>query len=99
MALGGSGDRAYLPVLRRVAAEDAHPQARALAYNGIMYTLGPDSLEDLRLGAKDPDEQVRATAVVDSYNLLELGHPEPRLASCLKRSHRRSPRVPYRDAT
>ena len=78
MALGGSGDRAYLPVLRRVAAEDAHAQARALAYNGIMYMLGPDALGDLRLGAKDADAQVRARAVVDAYNLLEFGHPEPR---------------------
>jgi HEAT repeats len=78
MALGGTGNRTYLPVLRRVAAEDAHAQARALAYNGIMYMLGPDSLGDLRLGAKDPDEHVRARAVVDSYNLLEFGHPEPR---------------------
>lgn len=78
MALGGAGDRAFLPVLRRVAAEDAHAQARALAYNGIMYLLGPDSLADLRLGAKDSDEQVRASAVVDCYNLLEFGYPESR---------------------
>jgi HEAT repeats len=78
MALGGSGDRAYLPVLRRVAAEDAHGQARELAYNGIMYMLGPDSLGDLRLEAKDSDDKVRARAVVDSYNLLEFGNPEPR---------------------
>ena len=78
MALGGTADRTYLSVLRRVAAEDAHPQARALAYNGIMYMLGPDSLADLRLGAKDSYEQVRARAVVDAYNLLELGHPAPR---------------------
>lgn len=78
MALGGSGDRTYLPVLRRVAAGDADAPARALAYNGIMYMLGPDSLGDLRLGAKDADAQVRARAVVDSYNLLEFGHPEPR---------------------
>jgi hypothetical protein len=78
MALGGSGDRAYLPVLRRVAANDVHVQARALAYNGIMYVLGPDSLDDLRLGAKDAEAQVRAQAVVDAYNMLEFGHPEPR---------------------
>ena len=78
MALGGSGDRTYLPVLRRVAAEDAYAQARALAYNGIMYVLGPESLGDLRLGAKDSDEQVRARAVVDAYNMLEFRHPEPR---------------------
>jgi hypothetical protein len=77
MALGGSGDRAYLPVLRRVAAEDTHAQARALAYNGIMYMLGPDSLGDLRLGAKDSDDQVRARAVVDSYNLLGFGRLQP----------------------
>jgi hypothetical protein len=77
MALGGAGDRAYLPVLRRVAAEDSNAQARALAYNGIMYMLGPESLGDLRLGAKDADAQVRARAVVDSYNLLEFGRPEP----------------------
>jgi hypothetical protein len=78
MALGGSGDRAYLPVLRRVATEDAHPHARALAYNGIMYMLGSDSLGDLRRGAKDSDEQVRARVVVDSYNLLELQRPDRR---------------------
>ena len=78
MALGGSGDRAYLPVLRRAAAEDVHAQARALAYNGIRYMLGPDSLGDLRRGAKDADAQVRARAVVDAYNLLEFDHPEPR---------------------
>jgi hypothetical protein len=43
-----------------------------------MYVLGPDSLGDVRLGAKDSDEQVRAQAVVDSYNLLEFGHEDPR---------------------
>ena len=42
-----------------------------------MCILGPDSLGDLRLGAKDSDEHVRAQAVVDSYNLLEFGHPQP----------------------
>lgn len=78
MALGGSGDRTYLPVLRRVAAGDEYAQARALAYNGIMYVLGPDSLGDLRLAAKDSDEYVRSRAVVDSYNLLEFGNSEPR---------------------
>jgi hypothetical protein len=52
MALGGSGDRVYLPVLRRVAAEDA--QARALAYDGIMYMLGSDALGDLRLVREGP---------------------------------------------
>jgi hypothetical protein len=78
MALGGSGDRTYLPLLRRVAAEDAHAQARALAYHGIMYMLGPDSLGDLRLGAKDSDARVRARVVSDAYNLLELGRPKPR---------------------
>ena len=52
MALSGSGDRVYLPVLRRVAAEDG--QARALAYNGIMYMLGPDALGDLRLARGGP---------------------------------------------
>ena len=78
MALGGSGDRAYLPLLRRTAAQDESAHARALAYNGIMHMLGPDALRDLRSGAKDPDAQVRAQAVVGAYNLLELGHPEPR---------------------
>ena len=78
MALGGSGDRAYLSVLRRVAKEDPHTQARALAYSGIMDMLGPDSLGDLRLGAKDSEELVRAQAVVDVYNMLEFEHPEPR---------------------
>ncbi len=78
MSLGGTGNRAYLQILRRVAAEDAYAQARALAYNGIMYMLGPESLADLRLGAKDGNENVRARVIVDAYNLLEVGHPEPR---------------------
>jgi len=43
-----------------------------------VYLLGPDSLGDLRLGAKDVHEQVRARVVIESYNLLELGKPEPR---------------------
>jgi hypothetical protein len=78
MALGGAGDRPRLPLLREVAAMDAHAQARALAYSGIVLMLGPDSLGDLRLGAKDSDAHVRARAVVDSYNMLEFEHPEPR---------------------
>jgi HEAT repeat protein len=78
MALGGTGDLTYLPLLRRVASADAHAPARAEAYGGIMWMLGPDSLGDLRLGAKDAHERVRAQAVVDAYNLLELEQPEPR---------------------
>jgi hypothetical protein len=78
MALGGTADRSYLPLLREVAARDAYGHTRALAYRGIMYMLGPDSLGDLRLGAKDAEAQVRAQAVVDAYNVLEFGHPEPR---------------------
>jgi HEAT repeat protein len=78
MGLGGTGDRTYLPLLRRVAAEDVYPHVRALAYRGIMHLLGPESLSDLRVGAKDPHERVRGQAVVDAYNLLELGPPEPR---------------------
>jgi HEAT repeat protein len=78
MALGGTGDLAYLPLLREVASRDANAQARALAYNGIMHMLGPDSLGDLRRGANDADVQVRVRAISDSYNLLELGRPERR---------------------
>jgi hypothetical protein len=78
MALGGTGDRTYLPVLRTLALEDAHPQTRGHAYYGIMLVLGPDSLADLRLGAKDPHEYVRARVVGDSVNLLELGYTKPR---------------------
>ena len=54
------------------------PRHGRLWYNGIMYVLGPESLGDLRIGAKDSDEQVRARAVVDAFNMLEFGHPEPR---------------------
>jgi hypothetical protein len=78
MALGGTGDLTYLPLLRRVASADTHAPARAEAYFGIMWMLGPDSLGDLRLGAKDAHERVRAQVVVDAYDLLELEEPEPR---------------------
>lgn len=78
MALGGTGNVTYLPLLREVASRDSHAFARALAYSGIMDMLGPDSLSDLRRGAKDPDERVRAQTVVDAYNLLELEEPEQR---------------------
>ena len=77
MALGGKGDRTYLQELPRVASQDTHPNARALTYSGIMRRAGPDSLADLRLGAKDPDERVRGQVVVDSFNMLEIGHPKP----------------------
>lgn len=78
MALGAAGDVEYLPLLRRTATSDTDGTARALAYNGIMWMLGLGALDDLRNGAKDPDQQVRARCVVDSYNLLELERPERR---------------------
>ena len=40
--------------------------------------LGPDSLADLRLAARDPDDRVRAQAAWDAYNILELQTPQPR---------------------
>jgi HEAT repeats len=78
MALGGTGDATYLPLLRRVASTDAYAPARTAAYSGIMDMVGPDSLVDLRLAAKDPHERVRAQAAADAYNLLELEGTEPR---------------------
>src|SRR5688572_10676319 len=78
MAVGGTGDVTYVPLLREVSSRDAHANARALSYRGLMYMLGPDSIGDLRRGAKDPDEHVRAQTVVDAYNLLELGQPDRR---------------------
>ena len=77
MALGGTGDNTYLPLLRRVASSDTHPQARALAYSGIMWMIGTEALADLRLGAKDPHERVRGQAVVDAYNMLQFGWSQP----------------------
>jgi hypothetical protein len=78
MALGGTGDLTYLPLLRRVASADAYAPARAEAYFGITWMLGPDSLGDLRLGAKDAHERVRTQAVLCAYQLLELEELEPR---------------------
>ena len=78
MALGGTSDRTYLPLLRRIATGDPHEMARALAFRGIVVMIGPESLPDLRLGAKDGSDHVRAQVVVDAYNMLELQHPEPR---------------------
>jgi hypothetical protein len=78
MALGGTGDVAYLALLRRVASKDDYAPARTAAYSGIMDVLGPDSLADLRLAAKDSHERVRAQAAADAYNLLELEGTEPR---------------------
>jgi len=78
MALGGTGDSSYLDLLRRVAATDTYPQARALAYEGIMWMIGPDSLADLRRGAKDADEKVRAQMAGVAYTMLELREPQRR---------------------
>jgi hypothetical protein len=78
MALGGTGDVTYAPLLREVSSRDAYPNARALSYHGLMYLLGPDSLSDLRRGAKDPDERVRSHCAGDAYNLLELAQPDRR---------------------
>jgi hypothetical protein len=40
--------------------------------------IGPDSLPDLRVGAKDSHEKVRAQIVVEAYNVLELGAEDRR---------------------
>jgi hypothetical protein len=80
-ALGGAGDRAYLPLLRRVAANDPHWDVRAMAYDGIASVLGPEALDDLRQGARDSHERVRSTAVVSAYNVLELEQPRRRWPS------------------
>lgn len=80
MALGGTGDRAYLDLLRRVSSSDRYPLARALAYDGIMHGIGPEALADLRLGARDSHENVRAQAVVDAYNMLELESEDRRFS-------------------
>jgi HEAT repeat protein len=78
MALGGAGEVSYLPLLRRVASTDMDPMTRALAYRGIVWMIGPDALADLRLGARDPHEKVRAQVVTDAYNMLELESDERR---------------------
>ena len=78
MALGGAGDRNYLPLLRRVAADDPDADVRALAYDGIASILGPDALDDLRRAARDPHEMVRAMATGFAYNVLEIGQPRRR---------------------
>jgi hypothetical protein len=78
VALGGTGDVTYLPLLRRVASADTAPGVRAQAYSGIALMIGPDSLPDLRVGAKDSHEKVRAQIVVEAYNVLELGAEDRR---------------------
>jgi hypothetical protein len=78
MALGGAGDVTYLRLLREVASRDPHVNARAAAYGGIVDMLGPAALEDLRRGAKDSNERVRASITSDAYNMLELEQPERR---------------------
>jgi HEAT repeats len=81
MALGGTGDSSYLDLLRQAAATDTYPQTRAFAYEGIMWMIGPDSLADLRRGAKDADEKVRVQAVGSAYIMLELDEPQRRWPS------------------
>ena len=76
-ALGGAGDRQYASVLRK-ATEDEHPEARSLAYDGLVHLLGPEALRDLRRGAKDPSERVRAAITGYVFETLELGYPKPR---------------------
>jgi len=77
MALGGAGDRQYASVLRK-ATEDEHLDARSLAYDGLVHLLGPEALSDLRRGAKDPSERVRAAITGYVFETLELGYPKPR---------------------
>jgi HEAT repeat protein len=78
VALGGTGDVAYLPLLRRAASSDGDPFVRAEAYSGIVSMIGPDALPDLRLGAKDSSEKVRAQVTSEAFNMLELGWEQPR---------------------
>jgi HEAT repeats len=63
MAVGGSRDRAYLPLLRRVASSDRDPRVRGHAYRGISLMLGLEALDDLRRGAQDADVRVRLDVV------------------------------------
>ena len=89
MALGGTGDETYLPLLRRVASTDPYPVARSLALSGIVEMIGPAAFDDLRAGARDADTKVRAQAVVDSYNMLELETPDADSRRRRTRSSRR----------
>ena len=77
MALGGAGDRQYVSALRK-ATEDEHLEARSLAYDGLVHLLGPEALGDLRRGAKDPSERVRAAITGYVFETLEFGDPKPR---------------------
>jgi hypothetical protein len=72
MALGGAGDREYLPLLRRVAADDPHWDVRAMAYDGIASVLGPEALDDLRRGARDSHYTVRATVAGNAQHILDM---------------------------
>ena len=68
-ALGGTGDRAYLDLIRSVAASDPSEFVRGFAYEGLTHLLGAESLEDLRRGAADPNPKVRGAIANHSYNL------------------------------
>ena len=68
-ALGGTGDRAYLDLIRSIASSDSSELVRAFAYEGLAHLLGAESIDDLRRGAADPSPRVRGAIASHSYNL------------------------------
>ena len=68
-ALGGTGERTYLELLRAVAVADPSQLVRMYAYEGIAHLLGPDALDDLRRGATDGNPRVRGAIAVHAFNL------------------------------
>jgi HEAT repeat protein len=78
-ALGGTGDRSFLPQLRAVAASDQSEKVRGRAFEGLTHLLGGASVSDLLNGAKDPSASVRRSVAIHAYNMARKGgDPEAR---------------------
>jgi hypothetical protein len=68
-ALGGTGDSSFLSLLRATAVSDQSEKVRGSAYEGLTLLLVRESIPDLLIGAKDPNEFVRRSVAIHAFNM------------------------------
>lgn len=68
-ALGGTGDRSFLPQLRAAAGSDRSEKVRGYAFEGLPHLLARESMPDLMNGTRDSSEFVRQSVASHAFNM------------------------------
>jgi HEAT repeat protein len=83
-ALGGTGDSAFLSLLRAAAVSDQSEKVRGSAYDGLTLLLVRESIPDLLIGANDPNEFVRRSVAIQAGNMGRT-NTDPELRADVRR--------------